>query len=237
MAKEGPETTWVKPETKQFLHRLFLTVLILGSLGAVLIVTGWALNVAYERGARQREDRDMMERVAEQQVESIEERIAASEALLLQLQDPVSKEEERRRLATLYEEQGKIRIEEGKHDEAEASFRKASELDPANPIYPADLGFLFGLVARTNRNTNQAIQLWVESAQEWVKALELEPKPEFKNAYAQSAADAAVSACELLAESERKTEAVALLKRMKGSIPAGTRASEQVDRMLLLLAP
>ena len=68
--------TWIKPETQRFLHRLWLTVLIVGSLVALLIVSGWAINAAYEREARQRQDQDVLEKLAHAPATPVEDRIA-----------------------------------------------------------------------------------------------------------------------------------------------------------------
>lgn len=228
--------TWIKPETQRFLHRLWLTVLIVGSLVALLIVSGWAINAAYEREARQRQDQDVLEKLAHAPATPVEDRIAEREATLGKLQDSVSREEERRVLAALYEEQGKKRITEGKQDEAEASFRRAIDLDPQNPVYPTDLALLFGLAARDAVDNREAqIQLWRESCNHWLKALALEGKVEFRTAYAQSATDAAVSACELMNDPKRKTEALAFIAEVRGQLPVGSKAIEQLDRTAALI--
>lgn len=226
-----PRTTWIKPETQRFLHRLWLTVLIVGSLIALLVVSGWAINAAYARGERQREDQDVLEKLKDQPTLSVEERIQEREAVLAKLQDSVSKEEERRVLAGLYEEQGKKRISEGRQDEAEASFRRAIDLDPLNPVYPADLALLFGLAARDADNDRAAqIQLWRESCSHWLKALSLEGKVEFRTAYAQSATDAAISACELMTDPKLRADGLAFLADVRRQMPVGSRTLDQLDR-------
>lgn len=235
MSEEAGRKGWIKPETRHFLHRLGLASAILGSLAALLIVGGWAINSIYERSERRRDDANVLESLAAQAPDTIEERIASSESALGKLVDPVTREEEKRRLASLYEELGKKWVAEGKEDEAEASFKKAIELDPTNPRYPADLGLLFGLAARTGAQRGQQIQLFRESAMSWARACELEPEPRFRDACAQSAADAAVSAAELMTDPASRAEARSLLKQVRDALPQGARAHAQIDRMLEIL--
>lgn len=235
MEEKAKPESWIKPETRHFLHRLWLATVILGSLAALLIVAGWAINAVYERSERRRDDANVLESLAATSPDTIEERIAGSEAALGKLVDTVTREEEKRRLALLYEELGKKRVAEGKEDEAEASFKKAVELDPTNPRYPADLGLLFGLAARSGAQRSQQIQLFHESALWWARACELEGVPRFRDAYAQSAADAVVSAAELMTEPASRPEARKMLSEIRASLPPGGRAHEQIDRMLAVL--
>lgn len=235
MNEDARGKDWIKPETRRFLHRLGLASAILGSLAGLLIVAGWAINSVYERSERQRDDATLLESLAALPQDTVEERIARSEEALAKLVDSITREEEKRRLALLYEELGKKRVAEGKEDEAEAGFKKAMELDPLNPRYPADLGLLFGLAARGGVQRAQQIQLFRESALAWARACELEAEPRFRDAYAQSAADAAVSAAELMTDPASREEARRLLVQVREALPKGVRAHSQIDRMLELL--
>lgn len=231
MREEGGPPALIKPETKQFLHRLWLTFSILGSLIALLIVSGWAINSVFARVARQKEDQTVLGQLQAQAEKPLATQIKEREAALAKLLDPVSRDEEQRNLARLYERQGSVRIQEGKKDEAEASFRRAAELAPGDPIYAADLALLFALAARDESSRPAQIELWKESALQWLRAVSLEEKPEIRNTYAQSAVDAALTACELLSQAKRKEDGLTFLKEVRLRMPPKSSLNDQLDRM------
>lgn len=171
-----PRQPLLKPETKQFLGKLFISLIVMGTLFGLIIVAITAMGKVLEKSNAQRHDSDIVT-----QIKSIDpnqplaDQIAKLDALRGRLQDEVQKKEAAQNLAVLYERQGKKALDVNDMLTAETSFQDAVRLDPDNSAYYSDLGDLYWRMASSERDPQQLTAFLHRSAQAWESATTKEP--------------------------------------------------------------
>ncbi len=186
-----PRGPLISPETKQFFGKLILTVIVLGTLFALVVVVINGLGIAWQRARAQQDDLQIRAKIdAADSKLPIEQRIQRTSEAIGKLKDPVSQNEERRNLAVLYEQKGKSMLIRSNLQEAERAFRQAQELDPTNAAYASDLGNLFARQALASQLPRDRLELWSESILHWSRAVAYERDSEKKRLYEESAARA-----------------------------------------------
>lgn len=184
-----PRQPMMRPETKQFMGKLFLTVLILGTLFALVFVAVNALSKAFQQVNLKEADKAVVKQLnAQDTSKPVEVRIDERQRLIEQLRDNVTKTAELRNLAVLYEELGKKKLAVQDLNAAEAAFKNARQLDEQNPAYASDLGDLYYKAARNAASTDQRTFLLDNSAQFWIRAHAYETNPDKKAKYGLGAA-------------------------------------------------
>lgn len=78
-----------------------------------------------------------------------------------------------RDLAITYEEQARSAQQAGDYKRAEENYLEAVRLDPTNPAYASDLGFLFQLQAERASNSTDRLELWQRCGEWYSKAAKL----------------------------------------------------------------
>lgn len=169
-----PRVPLLKPETRRFLGKLALTVLVLGTFFGLVIAVVFGLSTALQRDAMDRKDKEILRRLESVGRADPQAAIQEWESQIPRLQDPINRAAARTQLAVLYERHAKQLM--GRQDflAAEEAFLKASELDPANAAYASDLGALYGKVAASESSTSQKAGYLAESASQWTRAAQLE---------------------------------------------------------------
>jgi len=139
-----PPKPLLKPETKAFLAKLLLTLVLMGTLLALILATVSALGKVLDGWrAEQAESERMRAFERSRQTASVDERIQRGEAFANDLDDPVLQAETRRKVAWDHRERALEEIQEGRWADAEASLRLASERAPDEPQFDADRGWLY----------------------------------------------------------------------------------------------
>jgi tetratricopeptide (TPR) repeat protein len=200
--------------------RLLVTLLVMGTLLALIIVGVNAISVAYQRARKQSEDQTKLAAMNSQdQSRPVQDRIHEREDLIPQLQSDESKQEQNRQLAVLYQELGRKEETQGDPASAEASIEKAIELDPKNAAYYSSLGKLFADQAANANDADSRKQLWERAATNWKQAADLEPDKQKQKDYSQGAAQSLYSYARELTVSGDKQDALVQLYAAKKLVP------------------
>lgn len=170
-----PRAPLISPETKQFLGKMMLTLIVLGTLFALVIAIIQGLGTLIDRMQTQAADLPMRERMAGQDPNvPLHERIAEREKIIPELKSEVNRRTEERNVAKLYETQGREYVRVGNLVAAEQAFRSAIANDPQNPTYYRLLGSLFSQTAVQEMDIEQRMNLWKQSIRNWEFALTFE---------------------------------------------------------------
>jgi hypothetical protein len=190
----APRAPLFKPETKQFLSKLFITVLVLGTFFGLIIVGISSLGTAVQRARLQADDQTTLRQLRTLDTKvSPAEQIAQMSTLIQRLKDPENVRLARRDLAVVYERQGKAQIKANDWTAAESSFQTAAELDPTNAAYPSNLGDLYQRFAQAASTSIDRLNMWRASAQYWSNAAGLERDDARREAFISGAVRAYIS--------------------------------------------
>lgn len=231
-----PRRALIKPETRAFMRKLFVTVLVLGTFFALVIVIVNGLSTALARAERQRKDQVVLEQLEEAKKLSPQKAIAAWELTMRQLQDPINRAAANEQLAVLYERRGKELLNASDLQSAAECFLESARLDPANAAYPSDLGDLYARRARTESLPSERLSYWQESCRFWDEAVRLETGIERSAIYRAGAAEAYKEyGKELLLLGDRTRAREAFGRALEYCEPGAPRANEiraLIDRSL-----
>lgn len=228
-----PRRPLIKPETKRFMGRLFLTFLIMGTLFALIIVAINSLATAADRLNKERQDRAVKSRAAQaSKPATTDQKIKNQESTVDQMQSDTVRKEEQQALARLYEQQGKEFLLQGQLAEAESRFQDAAEKDPANPAYPADLAALYSNSAKADPSMDNQSHLWEQAGNSWQRAADLERDAGSKNEYATAAATAYYNGATILASTGHNLEAADALYNARSSAPEGSDIARDIQNLL-----
>lgn len=184
-----PRQPLFKPETKQFLGKLFLTMLLMGTLFGLVFVAVNAISAALRQASLKEGDQSVVQQLNSQDTNKpIESLIEDRQRLISQLRDPVTKAAENRNLAVLYEQLGKKKVAVQDYVAAENAFLQARELDETNPAYHSDLGDLYYKLSRNSATSMERMKWLGESGLSWTKAYNNESDPARKAKYGTGAA-------------------------------------------------
>jgi len=223
-----PRAPLLKPETKVFLGRLFLTLAVVGTLVALIIVGIDALSKATSRAELQRKDENTVTQIAK--VDSnlpIEDQIYKRQQLINSLQDKVTISEQQRQLAVLYQKLA------GKSDfiQAESALKKSIELDPDNADYYSNLGNLYSNQALKCQNDDDKLNCLINGAENWQKAADLADDKK-KETYENGAATASYNCGYTAYMKGEKYVATNMFYLAKRYATNNTQVREQAERFL-----
>jgi len=183
-----PRQPLLKPETRVFLSRLFVTFVVLGTLFGLVIVGVNSMSRVIERMNLQQQDSEIRDRLLKgTSGGSLQDRIAQYEALIAKMRSPEMQAAEKRNLAVLYEQMGQQSLGNGDRIVAESCFTKAIDLDPDNAAYASDLAALYATAANNSQGT-QRVEMLQASANQWERAVQTEPNSQRRQTYASGAA-------------------------------------------------
>lgn len=228
-----PRQPVFKPETKRFLGRLFLTLLILGSLFALLIVGVNAISSSlqnYRADSYDYETKQQLRGLASNP--DIDDRIRRSEALISKLRNATSRAEETRKLAPLYESVGSAAMRVNDLEKAEASYRRAIECDPDSASLQTNLGDLYARMAAGQATPEQAAELWRQSGDCWARASGLSGSPEERRRFSEAAANALFNAAFRFSEANETSRARSTLYDARRFAPTGSEVERRVLQLL-----
>ncbi len=229
-----PRKPLLKPETRQFIGRLMMAFVILGSLFALITVGIDSLSTAFERTRAQGQEDGLLREVREiDPNQPIEARISEAEARYRQLKTPEARREGGRMLAALMEIKGKEHLAEGQETLAEETFLRALEFDPNSPALHSDLGDLYQRIALRKSEPFARLELWASAAQAWTRAAEASPAGEARKQYALAAAEAYYNEAVLrLQAGERLGDVRDLLYEAQRHAPSDSQVARTVEELL-----
>jgi TolA-binding protein len=167
-----PRQPLMKPETKHFIGKLFLTLLVMGTLFAVVILFIAGVGQAMSRAASQQQDAQTVEKMEAvySQPGTPQDKIDKLESLVGHLRSPENIATQRHKLAVLWEEVGQGQMSKGDLDGAESSFKSANALDDKDPKLMSDLAAVYGKFAQRRPTLSERPDLYKESIEWWTNA-------------------------------------------------------------------
>ncbi|MBC8065327.1 MAG: hypothetical protein H7Y17_10880, partial [Chlorobia bacterium] len=184
-----PRQPLIKPETKQFFGKFVISLVIMGSLFALIIVAINGISQALERTNNTRENATVVQQIKSiDKKKSLEEQISEMQSLIAKLKGDLERKEAKSNLAVLYEKVGKNALAQNDLVSAESAFRNSVDQDPDNGILYTNLGNLYDRRARAEQDVRTRISLWQQSAESWRSAATKEANPDAKNRYAEQTA-------------------------------------------------
>lgn len=229
----APRQPLMKPETKQFLGKLMLALVILGTVFGLALVTIGAITTVIDRQSNQRADAQLVDQLRKLPSDmSLAQQIGRYEEALGKFRDPVTKRTEQNNLAVLYERLGKQQMASDDPAAAEASFTKAIEKDPQNAAFPSNLGELYGSMARKAFAPTDRLAWWQESSKYWSQAAMLERDANKRAVYATGAAQAHLAAAKELIFLNRTEDARSALYAARDFAEPNSAEAKQVNQLL-----
>jgi serine/threonine-protein kinase len=224
-----PRQPLMKPETADFLKRLSLAMLLMGTLFAVILVGLNMLVSAFQNYQAEQQDRYFV--AVDDPKMPLDERIRKLEASAGQVHSPSKKEELNQKIAILLAQQGQEALKRGGRAEAEKLFNDAISKDDRNPALYSYLASLYESRAKEANDPT----LWVQAAQNWRNAWSREANMNRKAIYGDGAATSQYMYAQLVAPNvdvaSRRSAREALYNAKETASP-GSRIYTLVSRML-----
>lgn len=228
-----PRRPFVSPETKVFLGKLALTVIVLGTLFGLVLAGIWALGTAWERNEQQ--NRDTLKRHDIQTKAAslpLNERINLREQEIPKLTAEASRSEENQLLANDYQSRGRELLKQRDYIGASAAFERGIELDPYSATIASDLADLYYRRSQTQGDIAERARLWELSASYFGVAFENETDPARKEKYGNEAAALYYGlAREAMAENKSREARAMLYKGGRYASPA-SEVARNIESLL-----
>jgi hypothetical protein len=232
-----PRQPLLKPETKAFLAKLMLTLVLMGTLLALILATVNALGNLMDRWRAERAESQRL-RAYEQtrRTASLDERIQRGEQFSQNLENPVLQAEARRRLAWDMRAKALEQIQAGRWAEAEASLTMAQERAPDEPRFDADRGWLYFERASRSATPDEQANFLLESGRRYRDALLRSNDPQLRQECEQRMAQAAgqLAALALMLRQDRQ-RTLRMLYDARSIAPPGSDVRQEIDLRLQAL--
>lgn len=226
-----PRQPLIKPETKQFFGKLMVSLLIMGSLFALILVVINGISKALESSSNSKVDASVVRQINELDTSKpLDLQISDLIALIGQLKGDVERKEAKAKLAVLYEKHGKRALTNRDLIGAESSFQNAVDADPNNALLYTNLGNLYYVRARAETDLQTMLLLWQRAAESWRNAADREANPAQKTRYAEETARAYYHLAWQMSETPRFTrrEIQATLYTAQDYAPPGSEVERQI---------
>ncbi len=178
-----PRQPLMKPETADFLRRLVIALIIMGTLFAVILVGLNMLVAAFQNYQAVQQDGQIT--TVDDPRMSLEERISKMEQQKAQFHSLEKRDEQDRKIAVLLAQLGQQALKNGATVDAEKLFGDAIAKDKNNPAHYTNLASLYESQAKRLQNDPS---LWSLAARNWQGAWATEVDPARKNNYGDGAA-------------------------------------------------
>jgi len=196
-----PRDPLLKPETSLFIRKLLITIIVVGTLFALIFVGISSAVKTIQQASTSKKDTQIAGLIASLDPHiPIQERVNKAEKLLNEL-PPNARSQAGHNAAVLYEQLGKQLIEQGHGVDAEVCFQRGVDLDQTNPRLYSDLGGLYYTMAGTSQNASDQVTLLQKSAQAWTSAMQEEVDPTRRASYGDGAAQAVYSSSQIMLQS------------------------------------
>lgn len=235
-----PRQPLLKAETVDFLKRLILTFVILGTLFLVVMVGVRALMDVFQQASASKLDQRMgggAPDISSNNM-SVDEKIQRYEDYSKRLTSATAKIDANVQMATLYLQSGLELLGKQDYEHAEAQFTKASELDPHNPSVFAALGSLYSDQASRSNDHSQAAELWRRSGEAYSSAADQESIADTRSSWARKGAEAYYYYAAWVKQSgdtDQKASARQALYAARSSAAADPELAKKIDELLASL--
>jgi len=170
-----PRQPLISGETKQFLGKLFLTLILVSTLFVLLFVAVNAVSTSVSNEQKRRKDNQVRLKMSQGAAQSLslDDQITAAIAGLQELSSEQAIGEAKRHIATLCEQAGKRDMQAGRLEDAEAQFLRALEYEPNNGLLYTNLGSLYTALSQVQSDSRAKASLLAKAGDKWVKAGDL----------------------------------------------------------------
>jgi len=173
-----PRQPIVKPETWNFLGKLGLFLLVMGTLVGVTFLFVSGVGEELSKNANERQDAGIMSQLADifnNAQEDPQTRIQQAEPLIAKLKSPEDRTTEDRQLAALYEMAGKAYLSKNDLANAEDAFKSAHDNDSGNPALMSDMADFYEKSAHGMQSLEDRLRLYDKSIDSWNDAAKNSP--------------------------------------------------------------
>jgi serine/threonine-protein kinase len=187
-----PRQPLLKPQTADFLKRLAIAIVVIGTLFALVFVALGAAVNAIQTSAAERQDESVVVKLDEYSDKRVpvDERLQKLQAMRAQVHTVKNIEAVDNRIAELMAEQGQQAQSRGRIADAEKFYQDAIATDSNNPVLYTYLASLYEAKAQQATDPGSSLQLWQLSGEYWKNAYLRQPDGQRKSQYGDGAAAA-----------------------------------------------
>ncbi len=214
-----PRQPLIKPETRHFIGKMFLTLLVMGTFAAVMIVFIVAIGEAMTKSEAERQDQTNVQKITDEinSKDPASDKIDKIQPLIGQLKSPDNQAQQKRNLAVLWEQVGLDYMAKNDLTDAEGALGKANDLDPSNAKLMSDLAVLYEKSGQADQGPNR-VSAYDKSIEWWGKAIDA-ASPQDKDKYYTAAGEVFYSRGLELANARNFADADRGLSDGIGTIP------------------
>jgi eukaryotic-like serine/threonine-protein kinase len=182
-----PRQPLLKPETTDFIKKLVIALVVMGTLLALVIVAINAMASALSSQQAIKQDAGILENLDLDPRMPLDERVAKLQERRAGAMSEPAREKLDKMLAVLIAEQGQRAEQQNQIAEAELLYQKAIQKDGRNAVIFSKLAKLYENGSQLATDSEAHLNLLLKSAENWQKAYTYESDPEQKRAYGEGA--------------------------------------------------
>ncbi len=236
-----PRAPMMKPETRQFLGRLTLALVIGATAVLVLILIISAIAQMVKTSANVKEDREIAQAInngiagkpISEQIKTVDTAIGDPDrGIPSMFHDDSIRDQEQHYAAQLHQERGERYFATRDYSDAEQDFGQAIQLDPTNSQYFRGLGEVYSQQALEIADARSRAALWRGSSENYIQAARVESDPVTRSKLQDGAATATYNyATQLYETGEWQNARQQLLGAQKLAKPH-TELSQRIEQFL-----
>ncbi|HTQ11077.1 MAG TPA: serine/threonine-protein kinase, partial [Fimbriimonadaceae bacterium] len=167
-----PRQPLIRPETRNFIGKLLLFLLVMGTLVGVVILFASAVGQAWSKKQDNAADQAVVQQIASEidTQDPTPDKIQKIETLVPQLKSPDNRAMWQHKLAVLHEQNGQDMMSKGDLADAEAEFDESLRDDSQNYNYMSDLAALYEKFAQAQPRLEDRITAYDKSIDYWSQA-------------------------------------------------------------------
>jgi hypothetical protein len=214
--------------------RVAVTVAAIGSITFVFCSVASLIGATLTEARDRQSDQTIVQKLNnDPSGPSIDAAIARRTQLITYLKSKSFAEDQKHKLAYLYERKGKLCLERGHDLQAEESFQTASDLDPKNPQFVGDMASLYEAAATSQPEMEPRLQLMRSSSQYYQDAMARGASDARRVEYSSRAARTSYAlAKEEFKDPELRSHGEADLAQAQMLAPAGTQLAKHIENFL-----
>lgn len=204
---------------------------------AIWVAIGLCLGVGIQKlsAFNSLEGEKALVRQSQSKSESLDEKVATAETVLLRLKHAGAIAEQKKYLASLYERVGLKAAQDGSLSRAEFCFQEASTFDPSNPNYRKDIADLYSDAATRETAAATRIKLLESAADSYEAALQREDARNEQAACRDCVASARLEIARTLDKMGKLSEARNELNRAQQYVSPNSQLAQEIASTLATL--
>jgi len=228
-----PSRSLISQETREFLGKLFTTLLIGLTVIVVLFLIIRSIAQTIQVSSQEQSDQNVASAVNNEiNPLPVSQKIDRLNAALQTIKSPVIRYQENEKLGQCYADLAEQSFQSRDYDSAESWFQVAQEKDPTNISFAIQLSQVYNTVAQQVQDVQQKSMLWNKTIQTCQTAEETTQDDNQKQQLANSAAMTSVSWAQSLAKSGNLFDARQKLIQAQNFDPSEPGLSGQIRRLL-----